>query len=120
MAKAGRPKKYRPHEIKLQLPSHPLRYKAKRLYWALLEMEKRMTKDITSVKMTDYDRVLSSYIEVVEELKKQGITYGSKTKQRVDAQRLAESDTRPRTKAGVGEDGQTDLGVGVPAVNPIT
>ncbi len=119
MAKAGRPKNQRPHEIKLVLPAHPLKYKAKRLYWALLEMEKKMSKDITSVKMTEYSALLSSYIDVVEALKKQGITYGTKTKQRMDAERLAGSDSRSSGETGVGEDGLTGMGTRVRTINPI-
>lgn len=78
MAKAGRPKSLRPHNIKLQLPKTPLKYKAKRLYWAMMEMEKKMSRDITSVRMADYNTVLSAFIEVTEQLAKQGIKYERK------------------------------------------
>ena len=117
--RAGRPKNLRPHEIKLSLPKHSNKYKAKRLYWALLEMEKKMSRDITSVKMSEYIALLDAYIIVVEVLRKEGIVYRDSSK-RVDTPRDAESDTGSSDSQGVGKDGQADMGTGVRTVNPIT
>ena len=118
--KVGRPKNYRPHEIRLQLPKHPLKYQAKRLYWALLEMEKKMAKDITSVKMSEYTALLTSYTDVCEKLKKEGITYGSKTKQRMGQGSTPESDSERSGEAGTGENRPANLGARVRTSNPIT
>lgn len=121
MAKSpGRPRNTRPHEIVLQLPKHALKYQAKRLYWAMLEMEKKMSKDITSVRMTEYTSLLNAYIEVCEKLNKEGIFYGTKARQRMDKNGIIGSNPEREGQAGAGENGSVDLGVGVRAVNPIT
>lgn len=116
--KVGRPKLMRPHDLKLVLPKHPVKYKAKRLYWALIEMEKRMSKDITSVKMSEYKTLLESYVEVTQELAKEGIKYGSATKKRMEQQGMVqdEHENDEATDSGVGSVG---VGVGVPPVNPL-
>lgn len=119
--KVGRPKHYRPHDVKLVLPKHAMKYQAKRLYWALIEMEKKMSKDITSVKMNEYTNLLQSYVEVVEALKKQGITYGTKTsKSGVVKGRLVDLNTERMGSEGSSEDRQAGVGVGVRTSNPIT
>ena len=118
MAKAGRPKNIRPHEIKLQLPKDPMKYQAKRLYWALLEYEKAMSKDITSVKMSEYNSLLTSYIDVCEKLKNKGITYGHNAQKRVDEERLDQFG-HYGTKTRVGENGQAGVGTRVFPVNPL-
>lgn len=120
MPKVGRPKHIRPHEAKLQLPKHVLKYKAKRLYWALLEIEKKMSKDITSVRMSEYTAILNAYTDVCDQLSKEGIVYGGKTKQRMDASGNAQGDTERGGTSGVGENGSADMVSGVRAVNPIT
>ena len=122
MAKAGRPKSIRPHEIKLMLPKVPLKYKAKRLYWALLQYEKNMSRDITSVKMSEYTTLLDEYIAVVEQLAKQGIkyTYGKQTFDGVDEGGLDQSDTVSRGTQGTSENGQAGVGTGIRTINPIT
>jgi hypothetical protein len=116
-AKAGRPKHVRPHDTKLNVPTDPLKNEVKRLYWALLEMEKRMSKDITSVKMKDYTDLLSAYRDRCEILKAKGYV-GRYAKQRVDEQRVVQ-DGQQDTASGVGENESSQLGVGVPSINPI-
>ena len=118
MAQKGRPRNVRPHEIKLALPKVPLQYMAKRQYWALLEVEKKMAKDITSVKMSEYMVILGAFIDTVDKLKKIGITHGYKARSGVDTRKVGETRYNP-AKAGVGENESSELGAGVPTSNPL-
>lgn len=120
MPKVGRPKHLRPHEIKLAVAKDPLKYKAKRLYWALLSLEKKMARDITSVRMSEYNTILNAYVECSSELNKTGRGYGSTVKQGMDAKGTGQGSTEQGGASGTSENGSSDMGVGVSTVNPIT
>lgn len=121
MAKAGRPKNLRPHQIHLVLPKDTLRYKGKRIYWAMIEMEKKMSRDITSVRMKDYLDVVDAHEKVSNELKKKGYKTGKngKAEQRIQSEDVAQYDV----EAGSSEsstDRSASVVTGISTDNPLT
>lgn len=114
---AGRPRNLRPHEIKLNVPTDPLFNQAKRLYWALLEMEKKMSKDITAVRMKDYTELLQAYEDACTKLKKTGHR-GRYAKARMESPELVKIRDE-RAAAEVGGTESTELGTGISATNPL-
>jgi hypothetical protein len=117
VAKVGRPKNLRPHEIKLNVPTDPLFNQAKRLYWALLEYEKKMSKDITSVRMKDYTDLLQAYEDACIKLKKIGHR-GRYAKARMESPELVKiRDAGGTSEVGGNESAQ--LGTGISATNPL-
>lgn len=120
MAKAGRPRNLRPHEVRLHVPkdaSAMLKNKAKRIYWALQEYEKKMAKDITSVKMKDYTDLLDAYQQVCNDLRAKGYV-GRYAEKRVDKQGVVQDKPTDNTTADSGNR-QTSVGAGIQAVNPL-
>lgn len=123
MAKMGRPKTYRPHEIHLSVPKDEGKYRLKRLYWVLLSMEKKMKLDITAVNYREYSQVLTDFTDLSKALKLQGkveYKYATKVDTRMDTRGSTESDTKGSGEKRVSQDGSADMGVGVRATNPIT
>lgn len=121
MAKAGRPKNLRPHQVRLHVPldaNAMLKNKAKRIYWALQEYEKKMAKDVTSVRMKDYTDLLDAYQQVCNDLRAKGYK-GRYAEKRVDEQGMVQ-DKSARNTSEVSGNGQTSVGAGIQAVNPLT
>ncbi len=117
MAKAGRPRNVRPHETKLNVPTDPLKNKVKRLYWALIEMEKKMAKDITSVRMKDYTDLLSAYEQGCIDLKKKGYV-GRYAKKGMDTGGVVENGGQGSADE-VGGNRSSGVGAGISAPNPL-
>lgn len=110
-------KTYRPHQIKLTLPKYPMQYQAKRLYWVVLAMERRMALDVTAVKASEYTQALQAYMDIVEKLKKEGIEYGH-FKKRVEKQGLV-SDQSESITPGNSDNRSPSVGAGIPPLNPL-
>lgn len=120
MAKAGRPKNLRPNEIRLHVPIDAdamLKNKAKRIYWVLMEMEKKMSKDITSVRAKDYSDILNAYEEVCNALRAKGYI-GRYAQKRMDNKRMAKDRDENRASE-MGGNGQTSVGTGISPTNPL-
>lgn len=110
----------RPSDIRLHVPKDEMtimRNRAKRIYWALLEYEKKMSTDITSVRMKDYTDLLTSYQEVCIELRKKGFV-GRYVEKGVDKQRVVQ-DGNQVGASEVGGNGSTSMGVGISPINPL-
>lgn len=120
MAKPGRPKNLKPNDVKVKAIKSIPKYKARRLYWQLMLLERKMTKDPLSVKPKDYNEALDAYLDSMKELEKLGVTYDKEAKSGVDAGAYAERIAKRGRKTGVGKDGSSDLGARVSTVNPIT
>lgn len=121
MASKGRPKNVRPNEIRLHVPSDSgaiMKNKAKRIYWALLEMEKKMSKDITSVKMKEYTDLLDAYETVCNDLRRKGYV-GRYAQKRVVKQGMVQDEFKSLTPRD-SQDGSLSVGSGIPPNNPLT
>jgi len=121
VAKAGRPKAIRPHEVRMAILKDPLKTRTKRFYWAMLQMEKKMAKDITSVNMKDYQAIVIAYTDSMKELKKLGHEYKGKpyAPARMDKQGL-DQDQSEDNQATSSDNGSSGVGAGIPPVNPLT
>lgn len=121
--KAGRPKLRRPNTIRYLAPKDAEVYHVKRLYWALMVYEDQMVRDVKSVNLSDYMKLLKEYADMAGRLKEKGkiqYKYGNKVIEGMDEKGSTKGDTRSGSTQGTGKDGSTDMGAGVRATNPIT
>lgn len=107
----------RPHNVQLVIPKDPLKSQAKRIYWLLLEMEKKMQVDITSVRIPDYLALVQEYKDISDKMKKEGYR-GKYATKRVDKQGVVQDQSDSDTPA-ISGNGSASVGVGVPPFNPL-
>lgn len=120
--KAGRPKNKLPHQYQFVMPVDTDYAKAKRAYWLVREMEKLMSKDIGAVKPKDYMEAVTVYADLCDVLTKRGYRRtdrGKIFKPGMDSEVVA-GNRRKIPETDVVRDGQTELGAGISAINPIT
>lgn len=113
----------RPQEVNLSVPKEEDKYRLKRLYWVLLEMEKKMAKDIMSVKYADYSAVLQDFTELSKKLKQKGIVrykYGEHNPDtRVDNRKVQAKSTEESGQSEVSGEGSSSMGAGISTIDPL-
>ena len=100
------------HKVRLSAIKDVDKYITKRAYWYMLAIEKKLMVDPTSVTPDVYMKAVTNY---TDRMRVYEAAYKGMVKKRITSR-------TPKSggSGGTGQNGSSDMGVGIPATNPIT
>ena len=111
-----------PKDVRYWSPKDPEVYRIKRMYWLLMEFERKIAGDVTKVNIKDYLFLIQTYTDAVANARKKGkVPYVRKeaSKQGVEQSGLEAHHVEAGTSE-IGGDGLAGVGAGISSSNPLT